>query len=97
MRQFCRKYYEAPIECQSVTPKCDECIIKSDNIPNYNYLNEKYVSESNKVHVINGLLMAQTICARSLIEHHSTDILKLMGTISEVIENIKNGDQNERD
>ena len=54
----------------------------------YNFLNEKYAGV-DKICTINGLLMAQAICSRKLIEGHNEGILEVMGNIAKAIESIK--------
>ena len=56
----------------------------------YNKLNEKFVQTRSKADIIQGLMMAQAMAARMLIETNSSDILNLMGNISKAIENLKN-------
>jgi hypothetical protein len=58
----------------------------------YEYLNDRYIKNRTKVDVISGLLMAQAICSRKLIESHDQRILDIMGTIADTIEDIKDND-----
>lgn len=58
----------------------------------YEYLNDRYIKNRTKVDVISGLLMAQAICGRKLIEGHDQRILDIMGTIVSTIEDIKDND-----
>ena len=51
---------------------------------------EKYVENETKIATINGLLLAEVICARKLHEVYSREILDVMGSITEAIEGIKN-------
>lgn len=55
----------------------------------YNKLNEKYLDNANAVCTINGLLMAQAMCSRMLLETYSSEIIELMKRISIAIDNIK--------
>ena len=58
----------------------------------YKFLNDRYVTSNSKVDVINGLLIAQAICGRVLIEGHSEQVLEVMGNIVKAIESIKNSE-----
>jgi hypothetical protein len=51
---------------------------------------EKYVENETKIATINGLLIAEAMCARKLQEVYSRDILDIMGDIAAAIEDIKN-------
>ena len=55
----------------------------------YEFLIDKYAKDKSKVDIIGGLLIAQAICSRKLIEGHNQGILDVMGNIIEAIENIK--------
>ena len=56
-------------------------------------LNDKYVDSANKVCTINGLLIAQAICSRILMERYSTEVLEIMKRISTAIDNIKDSNE----
>jgi hypothetical protein len=56
----------------------------------YEYLSEKFAKDRTKIDVINGLLMAQVICSRKLIEGHNEGILDVMNSIVRAIEVVKN-------
>ncbi len=58
----------------------------------YEYLMNKYRTEESKVATINGLLIAQALCSRKLMDVHSRDILDIMGEISNTIDKIKEGE-----
>ena len=51
---------------------------------------ELYAKDQDKISTINGLLIAQALCARKLIEGHDIKILDIMGAIAATIEEIKN-------
>ncbi len=55
----------------------------------YNKLNELFVKNRTGTDVISGLLMAQAMAHRMLLEKHSKEILELMGNISKAIEKIQ--------
>lgn len=55
----------------------------------YEYLCEKFAKDRTKIDVINGLLMAQVMCSRKLIEGHNEGVLDIMKSISEAIETVK--------
>lgn len=52
---------------------------------------ERYAKDQDKISMINGLLIAQALCARKLIEGHDEKILDIMGAIAATIEQIKVG------
>jgi hypothetical protein len=55
----------------------------------YKFLAERYASNQSKIDVINGLLIAQAICGRVLIQGHSEQVLEVMGSIVKAIESVK--------
>lgn len=57
----------------------------------YTKLIELIAKDSRKIDVINGLIIAQALCARKLIEGHDQKVLDIMGDIVSVIEEIKVG------
>lgn len=54
-----------------------------------NKLIELFAKENQKQDVISGLLIAQALCSRKLIEGHDQKILDIMGDIVSMIEEIK--------
>lgn len=63
--------------------------MKKTKTSDYNYLNEKYLDSANAVCTINGLLMAQAMCSRMLLETYSPEVIEIMKRISVAIDNIK--------
>ena len=55
----------------------------------YNKLNELFVKNRTRTDVISGLLMAQAMAQRMLLEKHSKEILELMDHISKAIDKIQ--------
>lgn len=55
----------------------------------YNKLNDKFADTTDRIGIINGLLMAQAMCARKLLECNDQSILDIMGNIVKAIESLK--------
>lgn len=55
----------------------------------YQRLIDKFASNSSKIDVINGLLLAQSLCSKVLKERYSPDVLRVMDNIVKMIDVIK--------
>jgi len=53
------------------------------------YLSGKFAKDRSKIDVINGLLIAQVLCSRKLIEGHNEGVLDIMDQIHKAIETVR--------